>query len=136
MKLALKIDQLLTEDAAQTLKIIDRRPLEIDITMNEGGGPGVVKVPPATVDMAIPLGAVANGKFLFVSTDWPVTLKMNGVEPERAIPLEPRATIVGTNRQVDMHGQICLVTKDITTLFISNASITETATVLVSIAGD
>lgn len=136
MKLALKIDQTLSEDVAQTLQNLNRRPLEIDITMNEGGGPGVVKVPPATVDMAIPFGAVANGKYLFIETDFPITYKLNGTEALREYELTPRATGVGPLRVVDVKGKILMVTNNLVSLFLSNASLTDTATVLVSIVGD
>ena len=136
MKLQLRIDQVLTQDTAQTLKLVDQRPTEYDTTMNEGGGPGVVKVPPSTTDTAIPFGAVAAGKYLFIETDYEITVKLNGTDAARAIKLTPRATVVGTVRTVDVKGKLLLVTSGLTSLYITNADATATATVFVSLVGD
>lgn len=135
MKLALKIDQQLTEDVAQTLGLMNRHPTEYDTTMSEGGST-VIKLAAGVTDQAIPLGAVAEGKYLFIETDYEISVKLNGTDVARALRLVPRTTVVGGVRTVDVKGKLLLVTAGITSIYLTNPSLTNTAVVLVSVVGD
>jgi hypothetical protein len=135
MRLAIKIDQVLSEDSTQTLKLLDRRPAEIDDTMTKGGGPGIVLVPANTTDLQVPLGLIADCQYVFIETDFPIIAKLGGTEAARALNLTPRVTMNGAQRIVDVKGKILLITNGVTSLYLSNESLTDVATVLVKLAG-
>lgn len=117
--LQLKIDQVIAEDDTLASRLLDRHPQSVNSSMSEGGTPGILKLDPEDADVAVGMGSIADAKYIYIESDYPITAKLNGTG-NFAIPLTPTVDGVGVERVVVQKGMLLLKTAGITSIHLSN----------------
>lgn len=113
---------------------------EIGAKVSTGGGPGTILLPPGTTDYAVPFGAVVKANAVIIQTRGNITFKTNSIgAPSQKLNIIP-ADITGNpssaEARYDQPGVHITLGTDVSSLYLSNPSLTASVSVDVTLYGE